>query len=120
MNRGRDSAAQRARPPQSFLQPLGDQCKDLVAPQVVERFMVSAFQKLQLAGLGSSRMELLAALEIDQPVTGPGKDQKWNLDVSREPEVFGGSALPLGVEPARDLAVNQRIGAVSGDHFGDT
>jgi len=54
--------------------------------------MVSAFQKLQLAGLGGSRMELLAALEIDEPVTGPGKDQKWNLDVSREPQVFCHSA----------------------------
>ena len=82
--------------------------------------MVSAFQKLQLAGLGGSRMELRAALEIDEPVTGPGKDQKWNLDVSREPQVFCGGALPLGVEPARDLAVNQGIGAVSGDHFRDT
>src|SRR5438445_9276317 len=62
-------------------------------------------------------MQLFTSGGVDKPVVSAGEDQKWNFDLPCALEDCLARRSPLAVEPARNLAVDERIGAVGLDHL---
>src|SRR5260370_42078091 len=81
--------------------------------------MVAALQQPEFADHRRKAMQLLTARGIDELIVSAGENQEWELDLTRMLEDSCASPSPFGVEPARDLVVDERIGAIRLDDLGN-
>src|SRR2546427_1120739 len=116
--RGRPSAA---RPPghASRADPARDDVEDLLATEVVEWFVISTRQHVQCALPRSLRVELLASSRVDELIGVSRQDEEWNRDAIRVGQHIVRGAVPLRVQPAGDLGMNKRVGAIGLYHLRD-
>src|ERR1700674_4877519 len=101
----------------SRAQPVGDQLEDLVAAQVIEWFVESALEQVQLTHSRRTLVQLPAAGGIDQRVSRSRQYEKGDLDVTGAREDVLRSVLPFSACACRILVVYQRIVPVSLNHL---